>query len=142
MAWKPLTEPDLASTLNQRELDAYRKAESDEGVDPIRSILDNTVALVRGYVLSAGSVRLPANDALVPASLAGAALDYAAFDVCKRFKVNVTEDRRKARTDAAALFELVRTGKYAVESPDGDNDSAGPATTPGTIPPCPPRLLD
>ncbi len=141
--WRKLTPANLASTLNQRELEAYRKAQSDEGNDPVEEILANTAQLVRGYCRAAGA-KLPPDALAVPGSLVGAALDYAAFDVCKRFKAQVTEDRRKARTDAAALFELVRKGDFPTDPVDDETEdgSASHATTPATASPNSKRLLD
>ena len=61
------------------------------------------------------------------------ALDYAAFDLLKRFRLPIPEDRREARRQAIDLFARVAERKLAVE-PDGEGEEAGasPSTAPAT----------
>ena len=78
----------------------------------------------------------------MPSMLLAPAMDYAAFDLLKRFNVPVGEDRRKARADASALFEKVAERKIAVDPADEDEESVSAAATPAAAPATPARLLD
>lgn len=141
MSWTKPTRDDLTATLSQRETDAFSRSSgfSDDVVD---GILSRTSDLVRGFV-RAGGAKVPAQPGTIPPSLLAPAMDYAAFDLLKRFNLPVSEDRRKARTDALAIFEKVAERKIAVE-PDDDEEVAAAtvATTPAAAPPYPARILD
>ena len=140
MAWRRLTKADLAGTLSQKEIDVYRQS-APAGSDPVAGLLSRTAEMVRGYCRAGRSVRVPADDGLVPESLVSAACDYAAFDVLKRFPTPVGEDRRRARDQALELFKAVAAGNVIPESADEAADAAA-AGSPASAPPCPPRLLD
>ncbi len=141
--WTRLTEDELTAPLNQKELDVYKQAGSAEGTDPVAAILKNTAAYVRGCVRSAGLVRLAPDPLAVPDDLVGAALNYARYDYLTRFRLPITEERKRAREEASNLFEMVRTGKHKVE--DGVIGETAPnltATTPAMLSDNPPYLLD
>lgn len=143
MSWKVLTRDALAAQLNEKELIAYSQAGNPNGDDPIEEILANTAALVRGYIRSAGLVRPSSDEFAVPRALFGSALNYARFDYLTRFRLPVSEDRRKARDEAAQLFDLVRDGKFKVD--DGINGETEPkmtATSPAMLDKNTPYLLD
>ncbi len=70
------------------------------------------------------------------------AMDYAAFDLLKRFDIPINEDRRKARTDATELFNRVAEGKMAIEPEDDPEGASAPAAAPAAAAPHPERLLD
>lgn len=140
MAWRTLTEQDLAATLSQDEIGKYRRSHPD-GADPVSDLLSRTAELVRAYCRANRSVRVPASAGLVPESLVSPAMDYAAFDVLKRLPLKVGEDRRKARDDAVALLEAVAAGRVTPESADDELDAAA-AGSPAAAPASPPRLLD
>ena len=140
MAWRTLTEQDLAATLSADEIGKFRRSHPD-GADPVADLLSRTAELVRAYCRANRSVRVPAGAGLVPESLISPAMDYAAFDVLKRLPLKVGEDRRKARDDAVALLESVAAGRVTPESADEELDAAA-AGSPAAAPPCPPRLLD
>ncbi len=142
--WKRLTKEELTAQLSPRELEAYSKCNDGSGNDPVETILENTALLVRAYVRAAGSVKFSTDKLAVPGSCVAAALDYALFDVCKRVKVPINDDRRNARNEAVAFFNLVRERKVPVESIDEDDtgDSDRVATTPASLPDDPPYLLD
>lgn len=124
-AWVKPTRDDLTATLNATEQDAYSASSSASGDDPIEKLLLNTVRLVRGFVQASGT-RLSKDESLIPASLLSPTMDYAAFDILKRIDIPISEDRRKARTDALAIFNRVADGHMAVEPPDdiGEEESA------------------
>ena len=141
MAWIKPTRDDLTATLSQRETDAFSRSSgfTDDVVD---GILSRTSDLVRGFV-RAGGAKVPAQTGTIPPSLLAPAMDYAAFDLLKRFNLAVSEDRRKARTDAVALFEKVAERKLAVEPADDEEVAAAAvAASPVAAPPNPARMLD
>ena len=127
--WRTVDENDLAATLSQQEVDAYRRSASLDGSDPVARLLSRTAALVRGYIATNGKVARMGPSGTLPESLVSPAMDYAAFDVLKRVNVLVNEDRRRARERAEDLFRDVAQGKYTPEA-DGADDAAstdGPA---------------
>ena len=127
--WRTVDENDLAATLSQQEVDAYRRSASLDGSDPVARLLSRTAALVRGYIATNGKVARMGPSGTLPESLISPAMDYAAFDVLKRVNVPVNEDRRRARERAEDLFRDVAQGKYTPEA-DGADDAAstdGPA---------------
>ena len=127
--WRTVDEADLAATLSQGEIDAFRRDASPDGSDPVARLLSRTVAMVRGYIATNGKVRRMGRSGTLPESLISPAMDYAAADVLKRLAVPLNDDRRKARERAEDLFERVAAGKYTPESDDADDTAAtdGPA---------------
>ena len=127
--WRTVDENDLAATLSQQEVDAYRHSASLDCSDPVARLLSRTAALVRGYIATNGKVARMGPSGTLPESLVSPAMDYAAFDVLKRVNVPVNEARRRARERAEDLFRDVAQGKYTPEA-DGADDAAstdGPA---------------
>ena len=124
MGWRPVDEGDLAATLSQQEIDAYRRSASLDGSDPVARLLARTAALVRGYVATNGKVARMGPPGTLPESLVSPAMDYAAADVLKRVNVPMNEDRRKARERAEELFRDVAAGKYTPESDGADGTEA------------------
>lgn len=127
--WRTVDENDLAATLSQGEIDAFRQDASLDGSDPVARLLSRTVAMVRGYIATNGKVRRMGRSGTLPESLISPAMDYAAADVLKRIDVQLNEDRRKARERAEDLFKDVAAGKYTPESDDADDTAStdGPA---------------
>ena len=127
--WRTVDEADLAATLSQGEIDAFRRDASPDGSDPVARLLSRTVAMVRGYIATNGKVRRMGLSGTLPESLISPAMDYAAADVLKRLAVPLNDDRRKARERAEDLFKDVAAGKYTPESDDADDTAAtdGPA---------------
>lgn len=126
--WRTVDAKDLAATLSQSEIDAYRRSFPTGGGDPVTRLLSRTAAMVRGYVASNGKVAMGPAETL-PESLINAAMDYAAADVLKRMPTPLNEDRRRARQRAEELFEKVANGDYTPESANADEAAAtgGPA---------------
>jgi len=127
--WRTVDESDLAATISQGEIDAFRKDAALDGSDPVARLLARTVAMVRGYIATNGKVRRMGPSGTLPESLISPAMDYAAADILKRLNVPMNEDRRKARERAEDLFARVARGDYTPESDGADDASAtdGPA---------------
>ena len=127
--WRTIDETDLAATISQEEVDAYRASGPVDGSDPVARLLSRTVAMVRGYIATNGKVRRMGPSGTLPESLISPAMDYAAADILKRPNVELNEDRRKARERAEDLFRDVASGKYTPESDDADDTAStdGPA---------------
>lgn len=127
--WRTVDENDLAATISQGEIDAFRQDASLDGSDPVARLLKRTVAMVRGYIATNGKVRRMGPLGTLPESLISPAMDYAAADVLKRINVPLNDDRRKARERAEDLFKDVAAGKYTPESDDADDTAStdGPA---------------
>ena len=139
MSWTKPTREDLTATISSEEIDAF--SASADFSDVVDANLRRTVQLVRGYV-RAGGVKLPADESLMPPSLLASAMDYAAYDLLKRFSVEISEPRRRAREDALSIFKEVGAGRMAVEPHEDEDGSSAVAVSPMTAPPTPARLLD
>ena len=139
MSWIKPTREDLTATISSEEIDAF--SASADFSDVVDANLRRTVQLVRGYV-RAGGVKLPADESLMPPSLLASAMDYAAYDLLKRFSVEISEPRRRAREDALSIFKEVGAGRMAVEPNEDEDGSSAVAVSPMTAPPTPARLLD
>lgn len=127
--WRTVDENDLAATISQGEIDAFRKDAPPNGSDPVARLLTRTAQMVRGYIATNGKVRRMGPSGTLPESLISPAMDYAAADVLKRLAVPLNDDRRKARERAENLFERVAAGKFTPESDDADDTAStdGPA---------------
>lgn len=129
MGWRTVDETDLAATISQDEIDAYRASGPVDGSDLVARLLSRTVAMVRGYIATNGKVARMGPSGTLPESLISPAMDYAAAEILKRQNVELNEDRRKARERAEDLFRDVASGKYTPESDDADDTAStdGPA---------------
>jgi len=142
--WREVDETDLAATISQREIDAFRKDGPLDGSDPVARLLASTADTVRGYIGCNGAVRMgPAGT--IPRGLIIPAMDYAAAKVLNRIRVPLDDDRRTALERAENLFEKIAAGDITPESytEDGEtDDDSRPASRPGFAPAHPERLLD
>ena len=130
--WRTVSEPDLAATLSQAEVDDYRASGPIDGSDRVEALLERTVATVRGWVSCNGAVRMGPLGTL-PNSLLSPAMDYAAYDLLKSQDIEVNETRTRARERAEQLFEKIATGVFKPESYSEDgaiDDDKRPATSP------------
>ena len=127
--WRQIDETDLAATISQDEIDAYRASGPVDGSALVARLLARTVAMVRGYIATNGKVARMGPSGTLPESLVSPAMDYAAADILKRQDAPLNEDRRKARERAEDLFKDVAAGKYTPESDDADDTAStdGPA---------------
>jgi len=142
--WREVDETDLAATISQREIDAFREDGPLDGSDPVARLLASTADTVRGYIGCNGAVRMgPAGT--IPRGLIIPAMDYAAAKVLNRIRVPLDDDRRTALERAENLFEKIAAGDITPESytEDGEtDDDSRPASRPGFAPAHPERLLD
>ena len=130
--WRTVDENDLAATVSQGEIDAFRADGPTDGSDPVARLLQSTVETVRGYISCNGAVRMgPAGT--LPRGLVIHAMDFAMAKVLNRIGVPLTEDRRKALEAATALFEKISQGAITPESYTEDgtvDEDKRPATSP------------
>lgn len=128
MAWIKPSEQNLAGTLSQREIDAFRASPAASmAADPVADTLAAATDLARGYCRSNGNLRMgPAGT--IPRSLLSPVLDVAAFNILKRLPVPVQEDRRKAYDAALAILRDVAEGR---STPEGHGEAEDAAS--GTV---------
>lgn len=142
--WRKVDESDLAASISQDEIDAFRPAGPLDGSDPVARLLESTIETVRGYLSCNGALKMgPAQT--IPRGLVIPAMDYAAAKVLNRIGVPLSEDRRKALEKAETLFEKISQGAITPESYSEDgagDDSARPASAPAFADATPERLLD
>lgn len=130
--WRTVDEPDLAATVSQGEIEAFRQDGPTDGSDPVARLLQSTVDAVRGYISCNGAVRMGPSGT-IPRGLVIPAMDYAMGKVLNRIGVPLTEDRRKALEAATALFEKISQGAITPESYTEDgtvDEDKRPATSP------------
>lgn len=139
MAWRKLTEADLAATLSQGEVDAFRRDGAPDGSDPVRTLLERTTAKVRVYLASNPAIKLGAGS-LLPEGVISSACDLMAWDILKRMDIVPNEARRAARDAAEKMLDDIAAGRLKAESADGDENET--ATAPISAPENPVRLLD
>ena len=132
MAWITPTEQDLAGTLSQREIDAFRASPAASmAADPVADTLAAATDLARGYCRSNGNLRMgPAGT--IPRSLLSPVLDVAAFNVLKRLPVPVNEDRRRAQEEAMRILRDVAEGRTTPEG-HGEAEDAAAGTVAVTV---------
>lgn len=130
--WRTVSETDLAATIAQGEIDAYRASGPVDGSDRVEALLGRTVSTVRGWISCNGSVRMGPLGTL-PLSLISPAMDYAAYDLLKSQNIEANETRTRARERAEQLFEKIATGVFKPESYSEDgviDEDKRPATSP------------
>ena len=130
--WREVDENDLAATLSQGEIDAFRQDGALDGSDPVARLLESTVSLVRSYCSMNGSVRM-GPPGTIPCALVIPAMDYAMAKVLNRLAVPLSEDRRSALRKAEETFDNIAKGVITPESysENGEIDEdKRPATSP------------
>lgn len=130
--WREVDENDLAASVSQGEIDAFRRDGGLDGSDPVARLLESTVALVRNYCSMNGSVRM-GPPGTIPAGLVIPAMDYAMVKVLNRIDVPLSEDRRAALRRAEEIFDNIAKGVITPESysENGEIDEdKRPATSP------------
>jgi len=127
--WRSITLDDIAATVSQAELEAYRRSAADSGADPVAALLTRTAEMVRGYIRANNSIRLSPNSVFLPDSLISPACDYAAFDILKRFPGKITDARNDARKAAVDLFKSIASGVFTPESFADTGETPQGATT-------------
>lgn len=128
MAWITITEDDLLTVMNGKELDAYRAAALAEGQpDPVAPTIAQVVDLVRGYVGGCRSNILGEGNT-IPSKLLAPALDLIVVRIPQRVGRDPKPGRQAAYDAAVTLLEQVAACKFDVESP------ATPAAEPSNVP--------
>lgn len=143
--WIEPTESDLAASLSQGEIDAFRRDGALDGSDSVSPLLNRTTSLVRTWIASGGRCSKMGPVGTIPAGLVIPAMDYAMAKVLNRINVPLSEDRRAALKRAEEIFDKIARGEIAVENyvEEGEVEaSASPASTPAAAPATPERLLD
>ena len=130
--WITVSENDLAATVSQREIDAYRRSGPVDGSDPVARLLESTVETVRGYISCNSAVRMgPAGT--LPRGLVIPAMDFAAAKMLGRYDKELNEARQHALETAERLFEKIAQGAVTPESYTADgsiDEDKRPATEP------------
>ena len=143
--WRRPTEADLVSSLSWEEVEAFRQDGTFDG-DPVEDQIRDIAEFVRGFIRANGSVSLCPDEATLPASLVGPAMDYLRYRLLTRMNLSVNDSRTKAWEAAKDMFQRIADGGFSPESYATDPDAEGgdrPATRPGTGRPNPDkRLLD
>lgn len=112
--WRKISRDDFTATLSEKEIRVFGQNENyDE--QTIDQQLANTVSAVRGFIRSGRKCRMPDDETLLPDMLISPAMDWAAFNLLKRYNRNPNEARTKAYERAQALFEKVAAGQIVPE---------------------------
>lgn len=119
--WRIATSDDLAATLSDQEIEAFRTSYTGDG-DPVEILLNRTASMFRAAIRTGGRARMSRIPYAIPEAVISKAMDYAAFDVLKRLDITINEDRRKAREEAEDLLKRLERGEFEVES-DGETDA-------------------
>ena len=119
--WRETTQDDLAVTLSDQEIEAYRTSFTGEA-DPTGLLLNRTAAMFRAAIRTGGRARMSRIPYAIPEAVISKAMDYAAFDVLKRLDIAINEDRRRAREEAEDFLKRLEKGDFEVES-DGETDA-------------------
>lgn len=130
--WREVDENDLAASVSQGEIDAFRQDGALDGSDPVARLLASTVDAVRGFICCNGSVRMGPLGT-IPNGLVIPAMDYTMAKLLNRIGSPLSEDRRSALRRAEELFEKIARGEITPESysEDGEVDEGKrPATSP------------
>lgn len=119
VAWVQIRAEDIEASLNAGELNEYRQHSAIQP-DPLPTIVEDVVSLVRGYLSTRYHVTQPG----IPASLKAAAVDLVIYRLCKRVQVGGegSEQRKAAADDAVKLLERVSRGEFGDFGGVGGND--------------------
>ena len=126
--WREIDDEDIVATLSRLEVEAFQQS-ADFAAEPVRRLFQRTAAMVRDACRSNGNVRLSPQPYAIPEGCISKAADYLAVDILKRFDLNVSEPRAKARETAERYFESIAKGDITPESymADPTGQTGGPA---------------
>lgn len=117
MPWITVTEDDLLTVMNGKELDAYRAAALADGQpDPVAPTISQVVDLVRGYVAACKTNSLGEGNT-IPSKLLAPALDLIVVRIPQRVGRDPKQGRKDSAATAITLLEQVAACKFDVESP-------------------------
>ena len=112
--WREATLADFQAALSDQEARAFARTDGfDDTV--IADTIANTTAHVRGAIRSGRKCRMPNDAKLIPDMFIIPAMDFAAFNLLKRFNRTVNESRSRAYDRAASLFEKTAAGQIVPE---------------------------
>jgi hypothetical protein len=132
MSWRELTEDDILGVLSAGEIAGYQVASPGQGQDPMQDAIAGVVGMCRGYIADNPSNRLEEGMTL-PERVMLPAKHLIRVELLTRLDLEVSEDRRRAATQAIRFFERVSEGKVAIEQPTGDIEQADAHQTMETI---------
>lgn len=118
MSWRVLTIEDVAASLNQDEIDAYRQLpDFATRADPVGDLLMEIATYVRGFCRASGVVKIdPENQYTVPLSLVKPAIDIVVYKILARMPMEVLDSRKSAWQSAEDLLKQVAEKKFVPES--------------------------
>lgn len=130
--WRELTEADVLGVLNAAETAAYKTAVIGAGQDVMADLITQVTNHCRGYIGDNPANKL-AEGITLPERVHRPALHLLRVDLLTRLDIEVSEDRRKANSEAVRFFERVADGKVQIEQPDGVTDDSGAQPTIDTV---------
>lgn len=114
MAWRQITLNDLFATLSEDEVLSFgENANADDTV--LRTAINNAVGVARGYCRAGRKCRLAPQEDYLCDMLIAPTMDYAAFNLLKRYNISVNESRRLAYDRAVELFNRIASGEITPE---------------------------
>lgn len=127
MAWRTITQKDLAAHISQREIDEFRQSQGFvEGVmpDPVKDLIDCAAEEVRGACRAYVGIRLCPTQYTVPESLISTACEIISYRLLKRMplQIEITDARTNAYNQAMERLLKVSTGAFLPESYNSTDD--------------------
>lgn len=118
MAWRELTDKDVAAHLNQDEIDAYRQLPDFKTLqDPIGDLLKEVASYVRGFCRASGVVKIDTEHQFtIPESLVSPAMNIVAYRILARMPLEVLDSRKEAWKSAEELLGKVSRKEFVPES--------------------------
>ena len=141
--WREVSDADLKAALSEQEARAFSRTDGFDDA-AARDCVANAVAHARGFIRSGRRCRMAPDARLLPEMLVAPTMDFACFNLLKRFNRPVNESRTKAYERACALFEKVGTGLLVPEDwgEAADAAAASAPAAPSHTAPAPERMLD
>lgn len=131
--WRAITEADILKQISGVELDALREAVlGDLQEDPVQPCIDDLTNEVRGYIAAAG-IDLDPDESKIPDRLIRSAVSKIIIDIMSRAAGTMIDPegaRAKAADKADKLFARVADGKFSIEDPTTEEESADEAVKP------------
>jgi hypothetical protein len=122
--WRTLTEDDILGVLNATEASVYQTVVIGDGQDALADAITAVVNQCRGYIADHPGNEL-AEGLTLPERVHLSALHIIRVELLTRLDLEVSEDRRRAKSDAIRFFERVADGRVSIEAPDGATEPGG-----------------
>jgi hypothetical protein len=117
MAWRAITEADVAEGLSGPEISAVRAAALHTGqTDSLPDTIHKVVQECRGFIAACRNNTLEAGDT-VPEKLIDSCVAVIRFRFFNRPGLMLTQDRRSAKEDAIDLWKAVARCAFVIEEP-------------------------